>query len=195
MKEMREKILNNDNDLYRLFYHLFVLNQNIYLIDYIISLLNITKEKISAILEHKYPAPPSDKFGNLRAKYDKMPIIGGIAFDGTVDVMKHLCGIIGEDLFCKHVFVKDGWGDTAIVGAVEKKKLAMVKCILSIKPVKEKLLADDSELGAVLEVLNRNFEDSVAKYLVNELDLTETKLYELNEMYSFDVKQILSVNV
>ena len=71
----------------------------------------------------------------------------------------------------------------------------MVKCILSLKSVKDKLLTDDAELGAVLESLNANFEHSIAKYLVNELELTETRLYELDESYDFDVKQILSANM
>ena len=75
------------------------------------------------------------------------------------------------------------------------KKLRMIKCILCVKSVKEKLLTDDGELGAVLKKLNDNFEGSIAKYLVNELELTETKLYELDEIYGLNVDAILSVNV
>ena len=56
-------------------------------------------------------------------------------------------------------------------------------------------MTDDGELGVVLKKLNDNFEASIAKYLVNELKLTETKLYELDEIYGLNVDAILSVNV
>ena len=195
MKEMVDKISNNDDNLYRLLYHLFVYNQNTYLIDYIICVLNITTEKLAEIIEHKYPTPPDGKYISGRIDYDRMSIVTGIARYGTAHIMQYLKGIIGEDLLGKYIFVKDASGYKVINLAVKIKKLKMIKCILSIKSVKEKLLTDDTELGPALKMLNEKFDESVAKYLVDRLELTETKLYELSEVYSLNVKQILSVNV
>ena len=192
IKEMKDKISNDYDNLYRILFHLLVYNQNKYLINYIISVLNITKEKMSVIFKHKCQTPPDGKFIS-RVQYDKFTIVGGVSYYGTVNIMTHLSTILSVDALCEHVFAKDGWGDNALQGAIERKKLKMVKCIVSIKPVKEKLLTDDEKLGAALKTLNGNFEESVAKYLVNELELTETKLYELNEIYDLNVHQILSV--
>ena len=195
IKEIQEKISNNDDNLYRLFYHVFVYNQNKYLIDYIISVLNITKEKMATIIGHKSPAPPYGKFASDRVKYDLRTIVGAISMVGTAKNMKHLANVIGNELLCDHIFVKDGWGWNAIKYAIYKKKLQMIKCILSIKPVKEKLLTDDDELGPALKTLSDNFEESVAKYLVNELELNETRLNELDQVYSLNVNKILSLSV
>ena len=157
-------------------------NQNKYLIDYILSVLNIT--------EHKYATPPYGKFSSGRVKYDLFTITGAICHRGTVKIMQHLIEIIGEESFGKNAFIRDYWGS-----AIDKKTLKMVKCILSIKFVKERLLTSDAELGAILKTLNKKFDESVAKCLVKELELNETKLYQLDEMYGLNVKQILSVNM
>ena len=193
IKEIREIVMNNDDNVFRLLYHLFLYNQNKYLIDYILSVLNITNEKISLIFDHKYPTPSSNLFTQKRIKYDKFTILGAVAYKGTVNIMEHLPSIISEDILCKNIFAKDAWGDNAIQGAIEKKRLKMVKIVLNIKPVKERLLTNNDELGAVLKTLIANFEESIAKYFVNELELTETRLYELGEMYDLNVNQIVNV--
>ena len=110
-------------------------------------------------------------------------------------MMHHLLDMVGDESFCKNIFVKDAWGDNAIQAAVLRKKLKMVKCIVDVKSIKEKLLTDDHELGVVLNKLNEHFDQHVAKYLLNQLELTETKLSELQGMYALNVEQILSVNV
>ena len=104
-------------------------------------------------------------------KYDSFTIVGALSYFD-----EHLLGIVGEDVLSTNIFVKDGWGDNAIQGAIEKKKLKMVKCILNVKSVKEKLLTDDTELGVALKTLNSNFEELIAKYLVNELEIDRNKI-------------------
>ena len=66
IKAVRDRILNDNDNLFRLLYHLFVYNQKKYLIDYIISVLSITRDKISMIFKHRCASPAYGKFRSQR---------------------------------------------------------------------------------------------------------------------------------
>ena len=192
IKEMRDKFVNID-DLFRLLYHLFSRNRNIYLIDYVLSILNITKEKLAQVLAHTCSESHGDFDQGSQTAYRNFTIVGIMAFDGNVDTMKHLINIIDEDTFCDAVFMRDGWGDNAIQGALESSSFNVIKCILSTKIIKEKLMKDDNKLVSVLKSLNAKFIPDIAKYIAKELELTETKLRGLSSWHTLNVDWILSV--
>ena len=154
-----------------------------------LSVLNISTEKLYYLLGHKCGAPKR-KFPPGYCKYHLSTIMGRIAYYSTIDIFQHLLGIVGEDMFCKGVFMRNGWGNNTIQNAIKRKRIKMIKYLLNIEAIKETLLKDDYELGLMIKTVNNNFDASIVQCVVNKLELTDTKLIELNKSYG--IPQILS---
>ena len=116
-----------------------------------------------------------------------------VVFQSNVEDLKYVLSVVGEQVFCQCVFLKDAWNDNAIHGAIESGKLDMIKVMFDIEEIKRKCKDDQDELHSIVAKVNTNFKISIAKYIVKELDLNETKLNELKEYKHFDTTKIVSV--
>ena len=90
--------------------------------------------------------------------------------------MKYLSISKAKDVLSKKIFVENG--QDAIKCDIYKKTLNMIKHILNVKSTKERLTTDDSESGSALKALNGKFDEPITKCFVNDLHLTEARLYE-----------------
>merc|ERR1712228_1101951 len=63
MKEVQDRYKNNDPMIFRLCFHLFVLNSNSELTDYVLSALEVSKQKVVQMLSYKCPKQPGYKQG------------------------------------------------------------------------------------------------------------------------------------
>ena len=59
----------------------------------------------------------------------------------------------------------------------------MIKSMLNVETVKEKILKNEGELIKILESLNTHYDTSVAQYIFTRLEL-EDKLEELKKSYN-----------
>ena len=116
-----------------------------------------------------------------------------IAFYGKLENLRELTLFVGESVIDDCVFLKDAWDDNAIQGAVEKKKLNIVKFVLSINGVKQRCVNDQDELHRILSKLSSNFDKSICKYLIKELKLTKENITKLKEYKDFNSSQILTL--
>merc|ERR1712228_881732 len=187
-KEVQDRYENNDPMLHRLLIFLFAMNSDPHIIDYVMSALQITKEKVIAMLSYECPRP---RQGN-DTTYQKMKLLTGVAWMGTLDHLKRLVALIGEQAFIDNVFKKDKYNCDIMNWAVDKKKMKIIQYILSIEQIKEKYMSNNSLLYVLCETLNEFIVNKEAvKYVVDTLGLTEAKLTELKAFRNIDIEKIL----
>merc|ERR1712228_982540 len=119
MNEVRDRYKNNDPMIFRLCYWLFVKNSNSDLADYILSALQISKEKVVQMLSYKCPQQPGYKKGAMA--YHIYTIIGRVIFWGSFNHLQRLIDVIGKQAFIDNVFNLDGWNYDAMFLAMHKK--------------------------------------------------------------------------
>merc|ERR1712228_490360 len=187
MKEIQDRYKNNDPMIFRMCFYLFTYNSNAHFTDYVLSALQISKEKIVQMLSYKCPQQPGYKKGGI--KYHQFTIIGRIISWGSFEHLQHLIEVIGEEAFADNAFHLNA---DAMSFAVSIRSTKTIECILSIDQIKEKYLSDNDVLFRLISTLNSHIKrKEIVQYIVDALGLTEAKLSELNEFRNIDVSKII----
>merc|ERR1712228_811306 len=130
MEEVRDRYKDNDPMMFRLCFDLFVYNSNADLTDYVMSALQISKEKVVQMMDYKCPKQPGYKRGAMA--YHLFTIIGRLIFWGSFDHLQRLIDIIGKQAFIDNVFNLNGWNYDAMKYAFDKKNMKIIEYILSM---------------------------------------------------------------
>merc|ERR1712228_780943 len=185
-KEVQDRYKNNDPMMFRMLLFLFAFNSSSHIIDYVLSALDISKEKVIEMLS--YTCPQTDSVG----VYHYYKIISCVVFQATFDHLQRFIDFVGEQAFIDNVFHVDKYGYDAMRFAMWHKKLRIIKYVLSFDQIKEKYLTDNNLLHYLCGTLNKFIENKEAvQYIVDALELTEAKLSELNEFRAIDIEKIL----
>ena len=191
-KEIKDKTCNDNELIWRLTYILFALCQSMDIRKCVVTELsdyNI-KDKLGDAICSLYSGDDEEK-GEYCTNFANYSIMDRAASWRTVDSLKDILSIVGQDKFCDGIFLKDGWGDNAILSTIEANKMDTIKFIMSVENVKKKCVEDKDELHAILSKLNECFNDEIAKYLMMDLNLTESVLNDLKEYEEIDVSKLL----
>merc|ERR1712087_852305 len=104
--------------VFRLLIFLFAYNSNSHIIDYVLSALQISKEKVIAMLSYKCPQLGGDTL------YHCYNILTAIAWTGTCDNLQRFVDSIGQQAFIENVFMnRDKYGSDIMRKAFFKNKL------------------------------------------------------------------------
>merc|ERR1712228_504077 len=190
MNGVRDQYKNNDPMIFRLCFHLFVWNSNSDLTDYVLSRLQISKEKVIKMLSYKCPQQPGFKQGAI--PYNYFTMITRVILIGSFGHLQRLIDVIGKQAFVENVFNLNKSGNDVMHCAVQKKNLIIIEYILSMDEIKKKYLSDNDLLFRLVSTLNKFIENKEAvRYIVDALGLTETKLEELNAFRAIDISKIV----
>merc|ERR1712228_745937 len=190
MNEVRNRYKNSDPMIFRLCYWLFAFNSNSELTDYVLSALEISKEKIVEMLSYKCPKQPG--YTRNAHAYHMFTIINRLICLGSLDHLQRLIDVIGKQAFIDNVFNLNGWNDDAMYCAIMKKNMKIIEYILSMNEIKEKYMSDNNLLFRLVGTLNKNIANKEAvQYVVDSLGLTEAKLSELKEFRNINIDQII----
>merc|ERR1711971_994422 len=118
MNEVRDRYRDNDPMIFRLCFWLFVFNTNSELNDYVLSTLEISKEKVVQMLSYRCQQQPDYKQGALQYHY--YTLIGRVIFDASFDHLQRLIDVIGKQAFIDNAFNLDAWHYDAMKYAVCK---------------------------------------------------------------------------
>eukprot|EP01084_Bolivina_argentea_P082326 149065_1 len=126
MKEIKEKYKDNNDLIFRLCYFMFSLNKNKYLIDYLLSVLKITNEKVQQMTTYKYPKPTM-KFGTKRnyITFHRYHLITQVIKHNKLAGLQKLVSIIGEKVFINNIFIDDDWNKNGLEIAFKDNKIKM----------------------------------------------------------------------
>merc|ERR1712228_780092 len=184
--EVQDRYKNNDPMIHRLLIFLFAYNSNSHIIDYVLSALKISKEKVIKMLSYKCPKIGRDK------SYHTKNILTAIGWTGTCEHLRRLVDFIGEQAFIDNIFNQDKFDCDLINWAVDKKNMKIIEYILSFDQIKAKYLSDNNELYVLCKTFNEFIANKeYVKYIVDTLGLTEAKLTELNEFRAIDIEKII----
>merc|ERR1712228_1143829 len=184
--EVQDRYKNDEPMLFRLFMLLFAMNSNAYLSDYVLSTLQMKKEKVIEMLSYKCPQIGGDR------KYHRKNILTAFLWMGTFEDLKRFIDFIGEQAFIDNMFNVDKVGRDVMRWSVRRNNLKVIEYILSIDKIKKKYLSDNIALHFLCGSLNEWIANKESvKYVVDTLELTEAKLNELNEFRAIDIEKIL----
>merc|ERR1712228_975899 len=185
-KEVQDRYKNNDPMIFKLLLFLFVLNSSSHITEYVLSALDISKEKVIKMLS--YECPNAKEVGT----YHNFKIMTNIVWDGTFDHFQRFIYFVGEQAFIDNVFHVDKYRCDAMSRALCDQKMKVIEHILSFAQIKEKYLSDNNLLHYLCETLNRYIEyKECVQCIVDTLGLTEAKLSELNEFRAIDIEKII----
>merc|ERR1712228_242925 len=185
-KQVQDRYKNNDPMLFRLCINLFVYNSNPHIIDYVLSALQISKEKVVQMLSYKCPQQGRDRM------YHQKYILTAFLWTGTFDHLQRFIDFIGEQAFIDHMFNVDKLGRDVMRWSVQRNNVKVIEYILSIDQIQKKYLSDNNSLHYLCGSLNEWIANKQAvKYVVDTLGITEAKLSELNEFRAINIKKIL----
>merc|ERR1712190_526419 len=91
-------------------------------------------------------------------------------------MLKKTCDVFGEKSFIQQVLLSDGCNKNAIEYAIEEKKLETVKYLLSFDAAKKAIVSNAELLWRCVFWMLREYDESIASYLLKELELNEEKL-------------------
>merc|ERR1712154_242590 len=172
---------------------LFVKCNDETMIEYALKQLNISTDKVRKCMTYRYPAP-SKTFSNDSRKYHLYSILGMVAFLSTLKKLKYLEKYIDdENVFINAVFHNDGWGDDAILCAIQSKKVDIVTYLLQNKNINKKCIDDQNKLWNIISNLIANWNKSMAQCIINQFKISEAKLKELKSFKDIDITKLLSV--
>eukprot|EP01083_Nonionella_stella_P110065 321836_1 len=174
MNGVQQRYQNDKNMMYRLLYLLFCKCDSEEMIDFALDKLNISKERIIEILSYKCTKSDNDVSG--ARDYHNYNIVGRIIW---LNQLKKMANIIGDQVFIEHVFQPDGKNMNALEFAIRKKRLEVMKYLMSFQKIKERCLTDKEVLWRTVYSMNRAYDADMVKYVMNELQLDETKLREV----------------
>merc|ERR1712228_989124 len=138
--EVRDRYKNNDPMLHRLLIFLFAFNSNSHIIDYVLSALQISKEKVIKMLSYKCPKQGRDKL------YHEFNILTAIIWAGTFEHLQRFIDFIGEQAFIDNVFNRDKYDADVMRWSVQRNNVKVIEYILSIDQIKKKYASDNSAL-------------------------------------------------
>merc|ERR1712228_430507 len=144
MQEIQDRYKDNDQMIFRLCLQLFVKNSDTDFTDYVLSALQISKEKVVQMMSYRCPLQPGYKSG--AQVYHYFSIIGRVIFWGSFGHLQRLIAFIGKQAFIDNVFYLNGWGSDAMKMALWKKNMKIIEYILSIDEIKAKYLSDNDAL-------------------------------------------------
>merc|ERR1712228_785507 len=185
-KEVHDRYENNDPMLHRLLIFLFAFNSNSHIIDYVLSALQINKEKVIEMISYKCPKLGGDKM------YHPVNVLTAIIWIATSDHLQRLIDVVGEQAFIDNVFNRDKNDADVMKWAFFKNKLNVIEYVLSIDQIRKKYLSDNDQLHYLCRSMNKYIaKKECVKYVVDTLGLTEAKLSELNEFRAIDIQKIV----
>eukprot|EP01083_Nonionella_stella_P174877 607421_1 len=170
-----------DPFMFRLLLHLFVGNERKDFMDFVISLLGITKEKLVHMMTYRFPSnlvKPHPK----AHPYDRYAIATAIlALEGTFQTFKRCISVIGEQAFINNVvFHVDGWNLNPMECALKHDKPKVIEYILSLEEVKGKYMSDEGELlFRLMYCLFGYGKPQTIDYVLSELEISSDKIKTL----------------
>ena len=177
---------NNDVMIFKLLIILFSMNSSPHITEYVLSALNISKERVIGMLS--FTCPQTDGIG----RYHQFKIMTSIIWDASFDHLQHFIDFVGEQAFVDNVFNRDKFGYDVAHWAFLRKKMNVIELLLSIDQIKKEYMSDNDLLHYLCGTLNKYIANKEAvKYVVDALGLTEAKLSELNEFRAIDITKIL----
>merc|ERR1712228_960609 len=194
LTDVQDQYKNNDELLFRLLVHLFADNRSPHIIDYVLSTLQIDKEKVIEMLTYECPKQTQDDNGfNLGRKYHKRKLITAVIEWGTLKHLQQLIDFIGNKAFVDTMLNIDtlqGWDVMSF--ALKKKNKNVIEYILKIDGVKEKYMSDNNLLYTLVHFTDQFIESrEVLKCIVNSLGLTKTNLNELRAFRAISIDKFL----
>ena len=189
MPEVQDRYKNNDPLIFRLCLFLFGVDSNPQITEYVMSALQISKQKIVQMLSYQCPEQGTQESHH---EYHKWTIFTCCIWWGSYDDFKRLVDFVGKQAFIDNAFNVDGWDKDVLRYCMEKKNMKILEYVLSFEEVRERYMSDDDVLCLLVETLN-DFIDQreFVKFIVDTLGLTEAKLNDLSSFRSIDVDDIL----
>merc|ERR1712228_20806 len=114
---------------------------------------------------------------------DKINIVEEVIKFNTLNILKKLFGLIGQTVFIQNALFSDGNNMNGLERAINEKKCDIIQYLLSFDEI-QKEYETDKELiwRCVWRISYKSFYDeSVALYLMEKLNLNEEKLRELQK--------------
>lgn len=184
MKEVRDRYTNSDPLIYRLIIFLFGKSSD-YVINYILSSLNIGKDKVIQMMNYKCPSSETDSI-------HKFGLINGIIWLGKLKQLERFIEFVGKQVFIENACNDDGMERDSLRTGLYFSKVEFVEYVLSFGEIRAKYMSDSYLLHSLCRALNANIEKGAAiKCIVDALGLTEAKLEEISEEYFVAIDRIV----
>ena len=195
MTEVRDRYKDNDAMIFRLCYFLFVFNSNQELMQYVLSVLQITKEKVCETLSYKCPKQPGFTSDDGAHAYHMLNILVRVSYWGTFAHLERLVAFLGKEAFVENVFNLNGWNFDVMKSALRAKRMNVIEYVLSFEAVRNKYLSDGTLLFRLVTSLNQIIEETeIVKYVIDAIGLTTDKLKKF-KFRNADIEKIcLSLN-
>ena len=192
IKEVKQRYIEDDALLWRMLYVLFAKRTNKEAREYVLGQFEECKSKFIDIVSKRYPGKDGN-YGSGAYLFEYYSIINNVVRNVGVENLSELRSFIGYETFYDGVFLKDAWNENAIGGAISQKKLKALKFLLNIDKIKQSCQNDKDKLHGIVTALCKHLNEPIAKYLIYELELTETRINELIEYKYFDATKILTL--
>merc|ERR1712228_375234 len=182
--ESNDSIEETAKPIHRILYILLIKNTNDEIVDEALTKLRLTKEIISKYFNYDYPAEPEKEFSSYAADYQNERIIGQVVKYRGLSRLQKLSNMILEKKFVEGTLMSDGNNKNAVEYAIYEKKIDVIKFLMSFNEIKQEYVSNKGLLWRCIYWINERYDESVASYLMKELDLTEDKLKDL-QTYQF----------
>eukprot|EP01083_Nonionella_stella_P009791 28053_1 len=179
--ELRRRILNDIELLWRLVFWLFVdKDTSNEMIDCIIKALALSNKQVIELVSRKCTMDSENSSRSAGApKYDFYTVLTQCALMGKVDKLKKLVSIIGEDVFEREVFRADAFNVSFMEYCFQRNKIEMVEYALSFDGVKRRCMNDKEVLFRIVFWGHRMYNESMWMFVSNALQLDGKKMEEL----------------
>eukprot|EP01083_Nonionella_stella_P076109 207222_1 len=160
--------------LFWLFTYSFVLEETI---DYVLTELNISNEKIIELLDYKYKQTLA--FTDDAFQYHDYTILSRLTWKDDPPKLRKLLSFIGEKAFTERIFVADNCNINGLEYCIRKKKMEMMKYIMSFDEIRDKCANDMEIKFRMVWWMSRKYDKTISDYIVNTLKLDALQLKEL----------------
>ena len=192
MKEIQDRYTENDPLIFRLCCHLFQVDSKECIIEYVMSALQIKKEKVCQMLSYICPVQPGYREEAQGVPYHQFAIVYQTVALGHCDDVKRLAAVAGEQAFAEGFFKLTRNGYDAMRIALKKEKIATMEYMLSLKAIKNGYMSDNALLYRLVASMNKYIESaSIIQCIVDKLVLTEAKLKEVKSFREIDIDKII----
>merc|ERR1712228_975735 len=116
--------------------------------------------------------------------YDKeYNIVGQVILCNTFNRLKKLFETIGQKVFIQNVMKSDGHHRNALEWAISEKKFDIIQYLFSFDEIQNEYASNTDLIWRCVWWMSRKdyYNESVASYLMKELNLNEEKLKELQK--------------
>eukprot|EP01083_Nonionella_stella_P092226 258100_1 len=176
MKEVQERYNENDNELFRLFYHLFGQNTEMKAIDYVLSQLKIPHDKVAYMMYYAYNDNKKKRIPANGHQYARRRLVSFTVASNKLSIVKKLVSIIGEKTFINASFLCDYTNLNAMEYAINHEKMAIIEYMLSFEEIKQKYTFDDELYRLVYWLLGRCLNEEIVDYVRKELKISDEKI-------------------